>query len=99
MTEIKVDPQSMERLFVTCEERIDDVDRELGRVPQAPDAGIASELVGLVMAASAEGAGVTADAFRALIAIARDVMVDFEHSDTAAAEELRDLLAELESDS
>lgn len=89
MTEINVAHEPLSESFAKVIANVDVVDTHLSQLPTAPDAGIASELVGFVMAASIEAAATNADTFRALVAIAEDVIKDFSHNDEAAADELR----------
>ena len=91
MTDISVSSEAMENLFGKVLPHVDGIDEKLGAIPSAPDGGIATELIGFTMAAAADAAGVAADSYRALIAVARDVIEDFGTNDTAAAEELRTL--------
>ncbi|NTW38484.1 MAG: hypothetical protein HGA44_01125 [Cellulomonadaceae bacterium] len=99
MTDISVSREGMEEGFARVLPLIDDIDTALGAVPVAPDGGVATELIGFVMAASLEAAGVAADSYRALIAISRDVMDDFASNDSRAAEELRELKRHVEGNS
>ncbi|GMA36933.1 hypothetical protein GCM10025876_31370 [Demequina litorisediminis] len=67
-------------------------------MPDAPDGGIASEIIGFAMAAAVDGAATTADGYRALIAVARDVLVDFAHHEQNAVTELANLERAVEGD-
>jgi hypothetical protein len=99
MTEIAVDGAGMESLFEKVITGVDAIDSALVKIPTAPDGGIASEFIGFTMAAAAEAAGLDADSFRALVAIARDVLLDLHDNDAAAAEEFRTLRDQVEADS
>ncbi len=94
---IAVSPEAMEERFAHVLPRVDEIDSALGRIPDAPDGGLATELIGFVMAAAAEAGRIAADSYRALIAIAGDVMNDLAENDSAAAEELRALRDQVEA--
>ena len=96
MTEITVGLENLEISFRRVIPLVDDIDSALGTMPAAPDGGVASELIGFTMAAAAEAGGVTADSFRALIAVARDVLVSFADNDAEAAAELREIEKQIE---
>lgn len=96
MTDIAVNPENMEAIFGRVLPEVDRIDTALGAIPTAPDGGIASELIGFTMAAAAEAGGLAADSYRALIAIARDVIADLSDNDSAAAEEFWTLQNQIE---
>lgn len=96
MSEITVYREGMEETFARVLPLVDTIDTTLTAIPAAPDGGSATELIGFVMAAAAEAGGVAADSYRALIAIARDVMDDVANNDANAAEELRTLKQHVE---
>lgn len=88
MTEISVSKEALNERFDDALGYVDALDTTLGNVPDAPDGGIASELIGFVMAAAVDGAGTTADGYRALVAVAQDVLEDFSSNEGRAVEEL-----------
>lgn len=96
MSEISVDRAGMEQTFARVLPLVDDVDTALGAIPTVPDGGTATEFIGLIMAAAAESAGVAADSYRALVAIARDVMDDLADNDDNAAKEFMELKRQVE---
>ncbi len=85
----------MGRLFKRVIVEVDKVDSALGEFPDAPDGGIASELIGFTVAAAVEASGMTSDSYRAVIAVARDVLDDFTHNEALASSEMRSLKAEI----
>jgi hypothetical protein len=96
MSEISVDRAGMEQTFARVLPLVDDLDTALAAIPGAPNGGIATELIGLVMAAASDSAGVAADSYRALVAIARDVMGDLTDNDANAAKEFMELKRQVE---
>ena len=96
MSEISVSREGMEQTFARVLPLVDSLDTALAAIPAAPDGGIATEFIGLVMAAAADSAGVAADSYRALIAIARDVMDNLADNDENAAKEFMELKRQVE---
>ncbi|WP_053353775.1 hypothetical protein [Leucobacter musarum] len=95
MTEISIDRVNMERRLNEVIDRVDTADAAIGRLPDAPDGGIASTFIAFITSAGVEAAGLTADTARALSVIAIDVIDDMDNTDVEIADELRDLEAEL----
>ncbi|GAA1318468.1 hypothetical protein ACFSWE_07315 [Leucobacter albus] len=97
MTEIYVDRDGMERRLGTVLERVDAADRALGKMPAAPDGGIATSLIAFIAGAGAEAAVISADLARLLSAVTIDVVDDMAATDSQIAAELRDMEQDLES--
>ncbi len=96
MTEITVAAEQVTARLADVRERVDEVDRVLAGLPDAPDAGIATELVAFAMAAAVDAAATAADGYRALIAVAEDVLEDFSGNEERAAEALNDMRTDIE---
>ncbi|BDZ61557.1 hypothetical protein Lsed01_02077 [Demequina sediminis] len=99
MSEIAVSKDQLNVRFDDALVHVDALDTTLAGVPDAPDGGIASELIGFAMAAALDAAGTTADGYRALIAVAKDVLEDFSSNEQRAVEELADLKSAVQDES
>lgn len=96
--DIQVSKDALDERFEKVITEVDALDTTIAGVPDAPDAGIASEIIGFAMAAAIDGAATTADGYRALIAVASDVLTDFAHHEQGAVTELADLKNAVEGD-
>lgn len=97
MSEIYVDRPGMELRLNTVLERVDAVDAAVGKMPAAPDGGIASSLIAFIGGAGAEATVLAADTARLLSAVALDVVEDLSATDSRIAEELREMEKDLEA--
>lgn len=98
MSEISVSRESLDERFASVLEDVDALDRSLAQIPDAPDGGLATELIGFVMAAAKESAGTAADGYRALLAVASDVLDDFAAQEDRAVTELAELRDAVQGD-
>lgn len=98
MTEISVSREALEESFDRVREEIDTLDTHLGQVPDAPDGGTATEIIAFAMAAAKESAETAVDWYRALLAIAIDVLDDFAAHEDSAVMELVELKDAVEGD-
>lgn len=95
MTEIYLDRYNMERRLGEVLERVDALDSAVGKLPDAPDGGIATSFITFIASAGAEASGLAADTARALSAIAIDVIEDLSNTDAEIAAQLKQLEVEL----
>lgn len=58
-----------------------DTEETLGKLPEAPDAGIASAQIGLIASAAAEGAWRTADILHLVAAVATEALKDLHETE------------------
>lgn len=96
MNDILVDRVGMENRLKQLTERMDEADSVRERLPDAPDAGIATSLIAFIASAGAEAGGLAVDTARLLNAVTLEVMDDLDATDSQVAEELRDLEQEIE---
>jgi hypothetical protein len=96
MTDISIDRVSMDKRMKEQVSDAADIDAPLGRMPPAVDGGIASAMIGFLVSAGAEAAGLVTDSHRALAAIASDVLDDLSLTEDEAVAELKKLHDEIE---
>jgi len=94
MTTIALDRAAMDLRLADLVDRVDDLDRSLGRMPGPPDGGIASGMIALIATAAAEANGLAADIDRAVAAIALDVVKDLD----ATEDEVYDVFSGIDAE-
>lgn len=97
MSGIEISAELVEERFVKQLDLVDQLDVVLNGFPDPVDGGAATMYITSLFQTAVEAHGNLADTHRALIGVARDVIRDFAHDDSAAADEIRDLKSEIDN--